>query len=72
MEIEGNELFSPLGIYCQDDYLFLSDSENHSIQILNLDLKYRDTIELNFRPQSSTTIRMHGKKNIQTLMVELV
>ena len=47
-------------------YLFESDYGNERIQILTFDLKYRDTIESDFYPQSiavsSKTIGIHGYK----------
>ena len=50
----------PCTIFCQNEYLFVSDHVNKRIQILTLDLKYFDTIQLNFGPRSiavsSTTI----------------
>ena len=57
-----DQLNGPTTIICQNDYLFVSDLFNRRIQILTLDLKYHDTIELDFHPcsvaASSKTIGM--------------
>ena len=54
----------PCTIICQNDYLFVSDWFNKRIQILTLDLKYLDTIQLDFDPESiavsKTTIGING------------
>ena len=58
-----DQLNCPCTIFCQNEYLFVSDSLNERIQILTLDLKYHDTIQLDFDPVSiavsSTTIGIH-------------
>ena len=61
----GMNLFNcPLNIFCQNEYLFVSDFGNERIQILTLDFKYHDTIKLDFYPYSiavsSTTIGING------------
>ena len=56
----------PSTICCQNDYLFVSDRFNERIQILTLDLKYHDTIQLDFNPKSivvsSTTIGINSNR----------
>ena len=42
------QLNSPSSIFCHDEYLYVSDQKNNRIQILTSDLKYHDTIRLNF------------------------
>ena len=58
-----DQFFYPCSICCQNDYLFVSDNLNKRIQIFTLDLKYHDTIRLDFYPQSialsNTTIGIH-------------
>ena len=59
-----DQLYGPESIFCQNDYLFVSDYLNKRIQILTLDFKYLDTIHLDFLPWSiavsSTTIGING------------
>ena len=59
-----DQFIDPLTIFCQNEYLFVSDSGNKRIQIFTLDLNYHDTIQLNFHPLSiavsSTTIGIEG------------
>ena len=62
-----NELCNPESIFCQNDYLFVSDSGNERIQILTLNLNYYDTIQLDFNPLSiaisSTIIGINGSND---------
>ena len=59
-----DQLNGPNTICCHNEYLFVSDEGNKRIQILTLDLKYHDTIKLDFCPESiavsNTTIGIHG------------
>ena len=64
---DTDQFDSPSSIFCQDEYLFVSDQENKRIQILTLDLKYHDTIQLDFKARfiavSSSTICLCCKNN---------
>ena len=61
------QLFLPRTIFCENDYLFVSDRLNKRIQILTLDLKYHDTIQLDFYPKSiavsNTRIGINGSND---------
>ena len=62
---DDEQLNNPSTIFCENEYLYVSDNKNKRIQILTLDLIYDDTIQLNFEPQSiavsSTTIGIVGQ-----------
>ena len=62
-----DQLYFPFTIFCQNEYLFVSDSSNKRIQILTSDLKYHDTIQLDFYTWSialsSTAIGIHGEND---------
>ena len=50
---DGKDQFQyPSTIIRQNEYLFVSDAGNKRIQILTLDFKYHDTIQLDFHPCS--------------------
>ena len=62
-----DQLLFPCTIFCQNEYLFVSDQLNERIQILTLDLKYHDTIQLDFYPKSiavsNTRIGINGSND---------
>ena len=48
----NDQFHFPTSLCCKDKYLYICDSANKRIQKFDLDLQYRDTIKLNFRPYS--------------------
>ncbi len=52
----NNNLDCPSGICLNDDYLYVCDTLNFRIQILNSDLQYIDMIDLSFYPQTTRCI----------------
>ena len=52
-----NQLEYPSSICFQDEHFYVSDQKNNRIQILTSDLKYHDTIRLNFEPSSIAVSR---------------
>jgi hypothetical protein len=48
--VENNELSMPNGISCNNDYVYVCDTNNSRIQILSLDLQFFKTFKLNYCP----------------------
>ena len=52
---ENNQLNNPSGLCCHGDYVYICDRGNKRIQILNLDLEYSNTIQIDDYPRRVQT-----------------